>query len=638
MIIYAETLDRFLSSTVDGIKAYLADTIRDYFGTESSEEEKRSWEGTISRFQQLFGGGVLPGDAGIVLEYNLPITDNRVDVILTGKDDGGKNQAVLVEMKGWVKAEKTDMKRTVRTRLLQRDVFISHPSYQVLWYEAVLKDNMEAVQNGTVEVHPCAYLYNCQSRDVLYDPFYRKLTAAAPAFCLGEDQEFVKHVKQFITRGDGGETIGLIENSRQVMSKTLIDAIAARLNDEEYFRLSPEQNSGCERIKRAIAFAEENNRKFSLVLQGGPGTGKSAIAINVAFDLLKQYQGTAHSGKIRYLTKTIPPRALIQDALAGKSGNSSADDELVTAAIDLAKSPTWGVLGRGLHVALVDEAHRLTVDRSGNQLERIIDKTDIAVFFVDERQIVSVADIGTTQNIEATAKRRNSKYYPLEGLKSSFRTSITRSIEFLMQYPDSVNVPLPPNSVYDFRVFDDPMEMFQQLKAHDNAGKKSRMVAGYTRRWSSRDIANAIDWTLAEDQRFRFQWNMDGDNWATRQGIERIGCIHTCQGMEFDYVGVIISKDITVSPSGELEFHPENHADDDPALKGYCKPLGAMSPQDRRRISEILRNTYFVLLTRAMKGCYVYVEGDRSDPDVRRMIEYVKKFEANRRKPRENES
>ena len=626
MIFFNEPLRVFLEHNPSEIKELLFKKLLNYFHEERSIQEQASWEGTVIFLQGLFREAGLPEDMGVALEYNIPGKDLRVDCILTGKDSGGKLHAVLIEMKGWVKAELCPAPGRVRTYLAGAKRDEPHPSLQVAWYAQLLESNQSAVWEGQVEIHPCALLYNCTADKVIHSPVYSEYTSQAPAFCKGEVSGFLEYIRKFINTGDEGEALRMIDGGRRELSNKLSDAITAMLEDKDFFPLSPEQQLAVESIIRAVEYQEEKRNKIVLVVQGGPGTGKSVIAIRALCTLLQRTKNNGTNQQIRYITKTRPPRALIKNTLI------DAHIEALSANISY---PSYGVFNGGVHVALVDEAHRLDGSRT-DQVDLIVRNSDVSVFFTDPRQVVSVADIGTMEHIRAIAVKYKAIVKPPYPLSVNFRVAITPSIESLLQYPGSVRVPLPSREEYDFRVYDDPMEMYKDLKGHETEGKKSRMVAGYTRLWKSLNFPDEMDWTLAEKPEFQFQWNMDEateeNNWATRQGLDRIGCIHSCQGMEFDYIGVIISKDISLSERGVLEFHPEMHAAKDPALRNFCRPLSEMSTEDAKRISEILRNTYFVLLTRGIKGCYVYVEGERNDPRVIRMMGYLRKFEQNRRK------
>ena len=623
MIFFNTPLHDFLLMSAADIRDALEHKISEYFGQAPSDEEKRSWEGTVSVLQTLFRDSGLPGDMGVALEYNLPTRNERVDCILTGKDAEDQAHAVLVEMKGWGSATARQAPGKVITRLQGEDREVSHPSKQVKWYADSLSTTQKAVWEGSVMIHPCALLHNCVSRDVIHAPAYSVYTEAAPAFCRGEEREFLDFVRGFIRTGDNGQALTDIDTSRRDLSNTLAEALRALMGRKEFFPLSDEQTACVENIENAVEYQEANGGKIVLVVTGNPGTGKSLVAMKSLFSLSLRTDGRNY----KYITKTRAPKAFITNTL-----NDAHLDNLDTY---LSYSGNRALYRSPIHAALVDEAHRL--DGSAfNQVDEIVRISDVSVFFMDPRQVVSVADIGTMDNITACARAHQAILRQYQ-LTVNFRVSVTASIEHLLQYPGSEAVPLPPIEEYDFRIFDDAMEMYGALQKREQEGRSARMVAGYTRRWQSRDGRNVMDWTLAECPAFRFQWNMietdNEHNWATRQGLDRIGCIHSCQGMEFDYVGVIISHDISVGEDGTLEFHPEKHAADDTAIgRDNCRPLAELTPRMAAKIPELLRNTYFVLLTRGMKGCYVYIEGRADDPAVRRTREYFKRFEKTRRK------
>ena len=530
MIFYNKPLGDFLASDATEIRDYLARVIGDFFQEECSDEEKKSWIGTVNLFKKLFSNGVLPSDAGIALEYNIPRMNNRVDCIITGKDEKGHSHAVLIELKGWKIVEKTRRPGKVRTLLLGKMRDEDHPSMQVKWYNDTLSTTQTYVWSGNVSLHPCAFLYNCETQKVINDPIYAKYTSAAKAFCKGEEKEFIDYITPYIKNGDRGKALEEIDSSRREISNRLADAITEMRKGNAIFPLSPEQESYVESILNSVKYQEENRGKILLVIEGGPGTGKSVIAIRALIDLILQYKRNGTEKEVRYFTKTRPPKSMINNTL------SDANIEGLSSYLDY---PSRGTLKKGIHVSLVDEAHRLDGSKE-DQLDMIVRNSDVSVFFTDQRQIISVNDIGTLENIRKAATKYKALMPEPYKLSINFRVSITESIEHLLQYPGSRDIPLPPQNEYDFRVFDDPVEMYQTLKKH---GHKSRMVAGYTRRWISRYGADIPDWTLEESPKFRFKWNnyedSDDTNWATRQGLDQIGCIHSCQGMEFDYIGVI---------------------------------------------------------------------------------------------------
>lgn len=104
------------------------------------------------------------------------------------------------------------------------------------------------------------------------------------------------------------------------------------------------------------------------------------------------------------------------------------------------------------------------------------------------------------------------------------------------------------------------------------------------------------------------QWNLDQDGslWIVApESVRQVGCIHTCQGLEVDYVGVIIGPDLVID-EGTLKTVPRARDRHDKTMKGFVK-MAKENPEGATRLADlIIKNTYRTLMTRGMKGCYVY--------------------------------
>jgi len=263
---------------------------------------------------------------------------------------------------------------------------------------------------------------------------------------------------------------------------------------------------------------------------------------------------------------------------------------------------------------IVDEAHRLKArhqySKGGvNQIKEIIAAARASVFFIDEAQQVTWKDIGEISAIEDFAKAAGAevKHFTLH---SQFRCG--GSDDYLVWLDDTLGIRSDDSSYfspdrYDFRIFDNPAELHDTIREKNRDSNKSRMVAGYCWDWVSRNDKSQPDLSFPE---FRYQanWNLTehGSKWIIEpDSVSEVGCIHTCQGLELDYVGVIIGPDLLVR-NGILETDPSARAKTDKSLAGYKKTLAVDPHAAQQRADAIIRNTYRTLMSRGMKGCYVY--------------------------------
>ena len=251
------------------------------------------------------------------------------------------------------------------------------------------------------------------------------------------------------------------------------------------------------------------------------------------------------------------------------------------------------------------------VDSQGgvNQIQEIIEASRTSVFFIDEAQKVTWKDIGEIASIEKFALAAGAEVEYLE-LTSQFRCG--GSDDYMVWLDNALGVRLETDSYFspgkfDFKIVDSPTELHELIKVKNQVNNKSRVVAGYCWEWVSRNDKSLSD---IKFPKFRFEadWNLTeyGMNWIIDpDSVDEIGCIHTCQGLELDYVGVIIGPDLVVV-GDHLVTDPLARAKSDKSLAGYKKNLKIDAATANAKADEIIRNTYRTLMSRGMKGCYVY--------------------------------
>ena len=264
---------------------------------------------------------------------------------------------------------------------------------------------------------------------------------------------------------------------------------------------------------------------------------------------------------------------------------------------------------------IVDEAHRLRM-KSGmfrnmgeNQAKEIISSSRTSVFFIDEAQKVTWADVGEIEMIENEAKLAGAKVERLE-LNSQFRCSGSDDYmawldKTLGIHPEAIDY--FSSDKFDFRIIDSPTELHDLIKERNKPDNKSRVVAGYCWNWISKNNPNLSD-IVIDEFGYKATWNLSshGSEWIINpKSVEQVGCIHTCQGLEVDYVGVIVGKDL-VCIDGTLQTDPLARAITDKSIAGFKKEFREDPVSAKKKADEIIRNTYRTLMSRGMKGCYVY--------------------------------
>jgi DUF2075 family protein len=353
----------------------------------------------------------------------------------------------------------------------------------------------------------------------------------------------------------------------------------------------------------SVAARASAHTKHVVIVEGGPGTGKSVIAINLLVAL------TGRRLLAQYVTKNAAPRAVFESVLVGTHRKSQISNLFCgSGAFTETRANTFDAL-------IVDEAHRLN-EKSGlygnlgdNQIRELIGAAKCSIFFLDEDQRVTFKDIGERAEIERFAREAGAQVTTLQ-LASQFRCN--GSDGYLAWLDDTLGIRPTANDKldvgeFDFRIFASPEHLRREIVARNKSRNKARMVAGYCWDWRSRKDPAVQDVAIPEHD-FAMRWNLtkDGGLWMVApESVNEIGCIHTCQGLEVDYIGVIVGPDLVLR-DGRVVAQPGMRSAHDKSLSGYKSLMKTQPAEAERKAGLIVRNTYRTLMTRGMKGCYVY--------------------------------
>ncbi len=604
MIIYQATKSLFLHHALrDDIEDIMSRHFRSATGRGVAPSEFQSWKYSLLEMAKVLQDEEIPDDAGIAVEYQLPQSSKRIDFVITGEDDAARTKVIIVELKQWSESRRSDKDAIIWARRGGRtgEREGTHPSYQAWSYAAYLQDFNAAVQDGAMTLQPCAYLHNHPRNGEIDHPHYREHLARAPLFLARERGKLQAFIREHVRHGDRRRALYAIENGRIRPSKMLIDSVAGLLQGKTEFVLIDDQKVAHEAILQVETCAAK--RKQVVIVQGGPGTGKSVIAVNLLGALIGRGRNA------RYVSKNAAPRAVYEARLAGTFTKTRISNLFSgSGAFVNDEADTYDTL-------IVDEAHRLN-EKSGlyrnlgdNQVKELIRAARCTVFFVDDDQRVTLHDIGHAEELRRHALDFGAEVTELE-LSSQFRCNGSDGylawLDATLGIRETAN-PFLETGEYDFRVFDNPADMHALIELKNQANNRSRVVAGYCWKWPSKKDARAWDIKLPQYD-YQRRWNLgkDGSLWIVTPGsIEQVGCIHTCQGLELDYVGVIIGPDLAYRDE-RIVTDASQRASSDQSVKGLKRMMKADPARAFALADKIVKNTYRTLLTRGMKGCYVY--------------------------------
>ncbi len=603
MIVYQSTKDKFLKDVADrNIEDIVLKWVQDKLKINVGKSEKESWKNSLKEMYFVLEDSAIPGDSGVAIEYRIPQTSKRIDFILTGQDEHNVEQVILVELKQWSESQLTDHDGIIVTLFHGTPQETSHPSYQAWSYASLMDSFNQTVYEEHIHINPCAYLHNYTDDGIITNAFYAEYTAKAPVFLKNDKLKLRDFIKKYVKYGDSKNTMFRIDSGKIKPSKNLADSLASMLKGNKEFVMIDDQKIVYE---NALSLAKKSSitANYVLIVEGGPGTGKSVVAINLLVALTKL------GLTAQYVTKNAAPRTVYESMLTGHFRRSAISNMFTgSGSFTEAEENIFDVL-------IVDEAHRLNA-KSGmyknlgeNQIKEIIKSAKFSIFFIDENQKVTWSDIGEKEEIIKWADIETAKVHKLE-LTSQFRCNGSDGylawLDNVLGIRETANVVFDQKD-FDFRVVSSPNELREIILEKNRLNNKARLVAGYCWDWVSKRYPAKND-IVIPDYQFEAKWNLaiHGNLWIIKpESVNEIGCIHTCQGLELDYIGVIVGNDFVIR-DGKAITNPAKRAKTDTSLKGYKKqnevdPVGAQKKADI-----IIKNTYRTLMTRGMKGCYVY--------------------------------
>jgi uncharacterized protein len=617
MIVYSDSKKAFVDDVVNN---NIADKIKDMLlqkGVFSNQDSEFSaWTNSMQFMRNVIDDDSFSDNTMVAIEYQIPRTSKRVDFILCGADQNNKDNIVIIELKQWTRLEKVDdqSKHTVLTFTGGANRYVTHPSYQAYSYAVHIQNASEVIQEENINVIPAAYLHNYERNHVLelINPIYQTWIDEAPVFIKDEMMKLRAFLVKYVGKHPNDQKLLYkIESGSIRPSKALQDAIKSVLLGKKEFLLLDDQAVAYDSCLSNMAKCLQDGKKRTIIIQGGPGTGKSVLAINLLQELISR--GLFAS----YVTKNSAPREAFLKLLGKDDLKLGVKiKSLFRSPFGLSKSPN-----NIYKCLIIDEAHRLVKKMYGdwdgvNQVGECIKASLLSVFLIDEDQRITTKDIGSIEEIRKHARELGSQIIMGDDLilHSQFRCNgsdaYVQLIHNMLQIGEHIEIDFDELN-YDIRVFDDPNEMREELRKINDSIKhqnKARMVSGYCYDWNVKNNRGLWDIEIGN---FQAQWNLAEDKtWAiSESSFDQVGCIHTAQGLEFDYVGVIIGRDIVFVENKVVTKQDQISFDD---------KTSGIRTVDRETAKKLILNTYKTLLSRGQKGCFVYCE----DPKLR---EYFKK-------------
>ena len=636
-VLYQAPQAQFISEVERNLVSQKMRHTAEQAGIHSAENEIASWENNAPHIARLLTQCGAK-DSYVTFEFLVPFSRKRIDCMIYGTGDDNSENVIHIELKQWsnktvgvadsdgnfttdeeANRQPDDVIFNVEAFTGHANRIVAHPSQQVKGYQGYLSNFIEVFSNHEISLTGLAYCYNWANPSFLYDEKYAALLSQFPTYAKDQFDDLTAKLTGLLKKGEGLSIFNKVIQSPIRPSKKLLNEVTSMIEqgDTSAFSLLEDQivarNMILDKI-RPLLNAKGKFQKSVILVKGGPGTGKTVIALHILAELSRYQLSVQYATKSKPLLEGVRHQIRPQARLLFHNVTSYVPATTNENALD---------------VILVDEAHRIenfTIDRyrpersetGMPQVDTIIRAAKVSVFFIDDRQAIRGREIGSAELIREAAKRWNATIEECE-LTSQFRCN---GSDNYMDWLEQVLYNKPITSSFkledfDLEIFTDPQTMYDALVEQNNKPEQTaRLMAGFCWPWS-KEVVNGDLVRDVQIGKFAMPWETNDGvpyqkltkkyprwyEWAYKPlGIEQVGCIYTAQGFEFDYAGVIIGEDLRYNPVSKQIFTD----------KSSCKdPVLRQNRQEAiMTFDDYVRNIYRVLMSRGMKGCFLYICDD----------------------------
>lgn len=599
----------------DVIKNSLADKLwekyKSYYKKDPGESEYRSWQQSSQYLKSSFEAASLIHNS-LIIEYELPYSARRIDVLVFGQDSAKKDSIVLIELKQWSNenVSEAEAEGNIVVDFGRHVNEVAHPSLQVEGYHFDLLDFLKVFEDeNPPDLSSCAYCHNyarLKEPRTLFAPRFRAILEKFPVFAKEDAIALGNYLREKLEKGNGFEIFGRFVRSPIRPSKKLLEHTGEMVNKQQIFTLIDDQIAAYNAIKHRAKALARTSQKSIVIVKGGPGTGKSVIALEVMGELLREGKTVFHATGSSAFTNTLRK-------LVGRRARN-----FFKFFFHFTKAEANSV-----DVLICDEAHRIRKDSSdfrvpakfrskAPQINDLIRPAKLSIFFIDERQIVRPKELGSIQLIKDSAKKLGVPPDNIAEFELHTQFRCSGSDAYLQWLENVLAIRESESPRFDermeFRIFDEPCQMMEEVRARNREKRNSaRIASGFCWPWSK----PKRDGSLVKDVKigsFEMPWEKKDVfwKWATDDsGMEQVGTVYTAQGFEFDYIGVIFGNDLVYDKSGGVWKAIPEHSFDTQVKRG------------NPNLTDHLKSVYRILLSRAHKGVYVYF----MDQNTRRHFE-----------------
>ncbi|WP_194943350.1 DNA/RNA helicase domain-containing protein [Enterococcus casseliflavus] len=593
---------------------------------EFNDNEVLSWKNSLPILIKLINQAGLT-DLDLIMEYETPL-NSRIDALLVGYNKvTARATAMIIELKQWqsINTEFTESNTFVKLGNVEEESSIrSHPIAQTHTYRSHLKCNHSNLGDNQADILEIQYLHNYKNKEELFSNQYDIYNSKQEnCFVLGEEHRLIELLRSTFDNSESREITNLIVTGQYSMEKQGYENLAKALNSQKISPLLDEQRDVSVRISKLF---RESKEKQLIIISGDCGTGKTYLGLY----LLKLYIDLMKSKKVAFTVTSKILNAIIN----GHTGTYT---------------PYVNYLSGEFDLVIIDEAHRLQDLNAVLDKLYIKNKAKFVIVLQDDRQRVRIKEEGLRQNFYDYVGNS-----PLNIELHQEYLSIQKRSMYESSYVDRINDLFSLNPVaneytkidgYYIQVMERLNDIDLLLDNHIDSQEKAQWFAPFCWEWT-RNIRNNDVQILEEN--FTKPWNPKDEQFewyseTRKHHKDRIGCIYTAQGLDFDYVGYIFWEDLSWSLEknewivnlnksqdiifireivqkygGQLKYFDKNNKHWVVNRNGREYKLNTFIAKfgDPEEVKELILNTYRVLMTRARKGIYIWFKDNKTKEKV----------------------
>lgn len=455
-------------------------------GRKAAQPEQNSWRRSLPALaEDLRDAGL--SDVEMLIEYHMPLTSQRADVVLAGvHPDSGAPSYVIVELKQWTAAHAFEGSSEIVDVPGMPGGPKLNPINQVRGYCDYLADFARVLEDQPDALAGVAYLHNANDPALVADLRAVPIDTRGQIFTGAERGKFHDFLRSRLAPVGGRTSADMLLKSLVAPSRQLLKVAADEVKNRPQFQLLGNQQLAVDMVMHQVEQSRSANTKRVIVVTGGPGSGKSVIALELLGEIARQGRSVLHATGSRSFTQTL--RKVAGHRAPRVQKMFKYFNQFMTAEIN------------GLDVLIMDEAHRVretSVDRytkadlrTGRpQVDELISAARVPVFLLDEHQVVRPGEMGSLEQITEYAKFKDLEvvHIPLE---SQFRCG--GSEEYVLWVQRLLGLAEPqrathwtPDPQFQLEIADSPWDLERRLQEKLDEGYSARMTAGYCWPWSN---------------------------------------------------------------------------------------------------------------------------------------------------------